>query len=96
MIRAARYTVTPTEYGCELRLRGDYGRDHEDSRHEFWVGAAGGYVHETTRAPGTSGRQVCETLFGLGSTLWCCPDSLVSAIRKLARKHCDIIDREAA
>jgi hypothetical protein len=99
-----RYTVTPTSHGCMLTLYGDqardYGRDYQPrddhgraySEHHFAV--VGSYVYETTHKPGTSGRQVCETLFGHGSTMHASDATLVDKIRRLARRHCDAYDRE--
>lgn len=96
--RRCRYSVTTGSNGnrCELTLFGDYSADPSvgESHHEFWVPVGGGYVRETTHAPGTRGRQVCETLFGLGSTLYVSnPSRLIEEIRRLARRHCDAIDR---
>jgi len=90
-----RYQVKETDYGCVLTLSAGYGSNLEESptTHEFWCGNHG-YVYETTHRPGTSGRQVCETLFGLGSTLYATRDKLAGHIRRLARKHCDAIDKE--
>ena len=90
-----RYTVKETEYGCELTLAEGYGSNLEDhpTIHEFWCGNAG-YVRETTRNPGTAGRQVGKTLFGVGSTLYTTRQNLASEIRRLAKKHCDTVDKE--
>jgi len=98
--RFARYRVTPSNVGCDLWLadgyHGDPVTDGPVTLH-FWAPTDGGYAYEELPGrPGTLGRQVCETLFGLGSTLWCSRDALPDAIRRRARQHCDAIDREAA
>jgi hypothetical protein len=90
-----RYTVTTGFNGCVLKLSEGYGSDGDASEHEFWASESSGYVYEVTTSPGTSGRQVCESLFGLGSTMMSSKQSLPAAIRRLARRHCDAIDRDA-
>ena len=89
-----RYQVTATDSGCELQLADGYGRNETAETREFRALGTMGYVWDTTDAPGTSGRQVCETLFGLGSTLTSSETSLAADIRRMARRHCDAVDRE--
>lgn len=90
-----RYDVKRSNYGCVLQLAEGYGSEGQASEHEFWVSPGSGYVFETTLRPGTTGRQVCESLFGLGATLISSELSLVADIRRLAKKHCARIDRES-
>ena len=89
-----RYSVSATPHGCTLVLHGEYGADYETSEHTFWVPGDGGYIYETTHCPGTAGRQVCERLFGLGTCTRSSAENLPGVIRRLARRHCDRIDRE--
>ena len=94
MSRRKRFSVTATDRGCTLVLHGDYGTSGESSTHHFWCPAGAGYAYEEYEGrPGTSGRQVCDSLFGLGSTLYCTRRALPAEIRRRARAYCDWCDR---
>jgi hypothetical protein len=51
---------------------------------EFWAPSGGGYVREIDAAhPGTTGRQVCELLEGVGPTLyWGGHGRLIDVVRR--------------
>lgn len=90
--RSKRYTVRATDYGCELWIAAQYSPRDQDETLEF--ACVGGYVYETTHNPGTSGRQVCESLFGGGPTVRCRPADLVIEVKRLVKRHCAAVDRE--
>lgn len=92
-----KFSVTRTRYGCELRIRARYVPrtlldDGDVVTLEMWVPAGGGHIYETTRRPGTTGRQLGASLFGGGPTVTATPDTLTDTIEDLAREHCDSID----
>jgi hypothetical protein len=57
----------------------------------FWVPAEGGYIHDVTEQPGTSGPQVCEGLGRAGNTLMATPATLGRVVRReLARARASL------
>jgi len=94
-----KFSVTRTRYGCELRIRARYVPrtlldDDDITTLEFWTAASGGHIFETTRRPGTTGRQLGASLFGGGPTITATPDTLTDTIAALAREHCNTIDAQ--
>lgn len=99
MPRPTRYRVTQKrgELTCTLTLASGYGQyldDCNDTTRVFWFQSSTGNVYDKTTNTGASGRPVCETLFGAGAYLITTRANFADAIRTLARRHCDAIDRE--